>query len=341
MRKASYDFDFLRERLRPPVAIVLGSPAEVVDLLTSVGLSDASCYQMDLYQAQRLEAELREIDLSARVVTQPDLWDLPAEFRTVLYPAPAKGERALKIDMVEQAYHILQPHGQLVVLSPYEVEQFFPGQLKKVFGRYHAPHTEGAPIFWSQRSGDHPRRRHEVTFQVRAENGPPFRFLSRPGVFSYGRFDEGARALTEIMQIGPGERIIDIGCGCGTNGVIAARRSGPESHITFVDSNVRALALAEINAENNGVTRYETIASSSVEGMVEGIYDVALANPPYFAQQSIAALFIDWAHGALKRGGRLYLVTRQVSQVVPMVEETFGNVEGYERRGYMVLIAQR
>src|SRR5207244_3987873 len=143
-------------------------------------------------------------DIRARVVTAPDLWDLPADFQTLLYQVPPRGERGLKIDMVEQAFHVLRPHGTLAVLSPYEREQLFPAALKKVFGRVHAPEAGGGAVLWCQREGDRPRRRHEVTFQVSGGDGPSFRFLSRPGTFSYGRFDNGARALVETMTVNPG-----------------------------------------------------------------------------------------------------------------------------------------
>src|SRR5438874_7023512 len=236
--------DVVRSRVRPPLAIVLGSPREVVDLVAAVGVGEIVCYQMDLFQAERLREELREIGLSAEVVTAPDLWDLPPRFQTVLYPAPQGGERILKIDMVEQAFHILAPRGSLVVLSPYEKESFFPAALKKVFGRVHTPEAGEGMLFWCRRERDRPRRRHELTFQVHADDGPSFRFLSRPGVFSYGRFDDGARALAESATVNPGDAILDFGCGCGTNGIIAGRRAGPSGKVTFLDSNVRAIALA-------------------------------------------------------------------------------------------------
>src|SRR5207249_9422765 len=134
-----------------------------------------------------------------------------------------------------QAFHVLRPHGTLVVLSPYEKELFFPGALKKVFGRVHAPAAGGGAVFWCEREGERPRRRHEVTFQVSGGDGPSFRFLSRPGVFSYGRFDNGARALVEVAEIRPDDAILDLGCGCGTNGVMAGLRAGPAGRVTFVD----------------------------------------------------------------------------------------------------------
>jgi 16S rRNA (guanine1207-N2)-methyltransferase len=329
----------LGNKARPLFGILMGSPVEAADLVLGLKSGEVICYQMDLYQAERLELELGQFELSAKVVTAADVWDLPADFQTLLYPVPQRGERSLKLDIIEQAFHVLRPHGVLVVLSPYEKDQFIPGALKKVFGRVHAPAAGGGAVFWCQCEGARPRRRHEVVFQVSGGDGPSFRFLSRPGVFSYGRFDNGARALVETMEIRAGDRVLDIGCGCGTNGIIAARRSGPEGQTTFVDSNIRALVLTEHNARENGVAHFATVASSRVEGAL-GEFDVALANPPYYAQLSIAQLFIERARILLRPGGRFYLVTKQPNQVGPLVAEAFGPAQVVERRGYVVLCAE-
>ncbi len=333
------DLALLGERLRPPMAIVLGSPQEAAELVASLPTPEVVCYQMDLYQAGRLREELGERRLPAEVVTAADLWDLPAEFQTVLYPVPRSGERELKIDMVEQAFHVLRPRGALLVWSPYETDQFLPPLLKKVFGRVHAPQLGGHTVYWCQREGDRPRRRHEVTFQVRIGPELSLRFLSRPGVFAYGRFDEGARALIEVMTIHPGDQVLDLGCGCGTNGVIAGLRSGPTGRSIFVDSNQRAVALAEHNARANGLTPFQVIASAGGEGLPPHSVDVVLANPPYYAQSSIAQLFIERARILLTPGGRFYLVTKQADQVGPLIAETFGQTEVVMQRGYAVLCA--
>jgi 16S rRNA (guanine1207-N2)-methyltransferase len=333
------DPELIRDRLRPPLGVVLGSPREVAELVARLPTVEVVCYQMDLYQAERLREELDQRGAQAQVVTTADLWDLPADFQTLLYPVPPRGERDLKIDMVEQAFHVLRPRGVLIVWSPGETDQLFPPLLKKVFGRVHAPQLGLQAIFWCQRDGNRPRRRHEVTFQVRLGPDQSLRFLSRPGVFAYGRFDEGARALIEVMHIDPGDRVLDIGCGCGTNGIIAGLRSGPTGSTVFVDSNRRALALTEHNARSNGLTLFEVIASSSVEGVQPGSIDVALANPPYYAQVSIAQLFLERARILLRPGGRLYLVTKQPDQVGPRIAEAFGQTEVVLQRGYAVLCA--
>ena len=143
------------------------------------------------------------------------------------------------------------------------------------------------------------------------------------------------------MRIDPGDRIVDIGCGCGTNGIFAALRAGAAGRVTFVDSNLRAVALAEHNARLNQVAAFQCAASADLQGLPERSFDVALANPPYYAQTSISHLFITRARALLRPGGRLYLVTKQADQVGPLVAENFGPAEVVERRGYVILCAER
>ena len=327
----------VRARIRSPLAVVLGSPAEVIHLLHACDGATAVCYQMDLYQAERLRDALAKTAFAATIEVLPDLWDLPADFQSAVYMPARGGERELKIDMIEQAFHILRPGGSLTVWSSYETDPFFPALLKKVFGRVHENRSKVDAVFWGNRAGDRPRRRHEVTFQARILNGAARRFLSRPGVFTYGRCDDGARALVETCVVDAGDRVLDLGCGCGVVGVFAAQRAGSGGRITFVDSNVRAAALAEHNARTNGVASFDVVASSAVQGLKKGSFDVILANPPYIAEASVARMFIERAHGLLNPRGRLFLVTKQPGPVAEMIEEVFGAVEAMMRRGYTVL----
>jgi 16S rRNA (guanine1207-N2)-methyltransferase len=334
--------DAVRTRAKHPLLIILGSPAEVINLLAGLEpTEEVVCFQFDLHQADKLRFALIESGLRARVEVAADLWDLPADFQTAIYLPARRGERELKIDMVDQAFHVLRSKGQLIVWSPYEVDPFFPNLLKKIFGKSHTSAEGGESVFWAVRDGDRPRRRHEVTFQAKVNDGASCRFVSRPGTFSYGRFDNGARALAEVMEIQPGAKVVDIGCGCGTNGIFAAQLAGPEGFITFVDSNSRALALAELNAAANGLTAFRTIASHTVEGpgLEQGRFDVALANPPYFAAGAITQLFAERAHFLLRPGGQLFLVTKHPDEVGEMLAHLFGGAEGAHLRGYTVLIA--
>ena len=96
----------------------------------------------------------------------------------------------------------------------------------------------------------------------------------------------------------------------------------------------------EHNARLNEVGAFQCAASADLQGLPEGSFDVALANPPYYAQTSIAHLFVTRARALLRPGGRLYLVTKQADQVGPLVAECFGPAEVVERRGYVILCAE-
>lgn len=338
----------LRERLRPPIVVALGPPNDVVALLADFAPSNAVCYQMDLYYGDRLQRQLIEAGVTASVVVAEDLWDHVPEAGTVIYLAERGGERAIKLDVVEQAYHVLRPGGVFVVASDYEADQLFPPLLKKVFGRVHAPQTNAGSLLWCERpDGPAARRRHEMTFQAKIHGGPSLRFLSRPNTFSYGRFDDGARALAETMEIHPGDRVLDLGCGCGTNGLFAAQVSGPTGRTVLADSNLRAVALARLNAEANALPNCEAVgllvADRGPDGwddsLGEANFDVVLANPPYFGQTTLAKRFIDRAAAALRPGGRFYLVTKQPEQIGQLVVDVFDEAEVVPRRGYNVLFA--
>ncbi|MFO0810914.1 MAG: methyltransferase [Gemmataceae bacterium] len=330
--------DRVRGRLKPPVLIALGSPRQASDITAALALPDTACYQIDLYQASRLRDELRELGADAEVHTAADLWDVPGPFGSVLVPSPARGERELKRDIVEQAYHVLEPRGILAVLSPIEREQFYPDLMKKVFGKVALEVADAGTVLWSPRPAkDRPRRRHEVTFHVR-DGERSVAFASQPGAFTYGRMDDGARALAEAMTVKPGDAVVDIGCGTGTVGVLAGLRGGT---VTFVDSNLRAVALAERNAKAAGLTDTKAVAAVQLEGLPEKAFDLALANPPYYAQQSIASMFIDGAVRLLKPGGRLVLVTKAADIVGEMLYERFGEPTMELRRGYAVFTARK
>ena len=111
--------------------------------------------------------------------------------------------------------------------------------------------------------------------------------------------------------------------------------------VTFVDSNVRAVALAEINAQSAGLTDFKAVAAIRAEGLADGSFDVVMTNPPYYGQTAIAQMFVQRAKELLKSGGRVYLVTKQFEQIEPIVRATFGEPDLYESRGYIILVAAK
>lgn len=334
--------DVILDRVRAPVGIVLGGVRENLLLVDTLQLEDIVCFQMDLYPASRLELDLVDI---GSVVTSPDLWDLEPNFQTLIYLPHKGGERELKIDMVEQAYHVLKPGGKLIVWSIYRADDLFPPLLKKIFGKVSDFHEDQQSIFICTRpEKDRPRRRHEISFQARIGERDSCRFLSRPGTFSYGRLDNGSRALMETAELQEGQSVLDVGCGCGTNGIFASQILGESGHVTFVDSNVRATHLAEQNAQENGLSDFEVATSAQVEGFQREKFDVVLSNPPYYAHASIARLFVERGWELLRFGGTFTLVTRQPNEMGAIMADVFDikdGVDGLLTRGYVILQAKK
>lgn len=335
-------FATVAHRVQPPVCIALGPPWPVANLVKAIGRPDTTCVQFDLHQTARVTECLAEVEAPARVVAAPDLWDLPERFRTVIFPASAHADRELKLDVVEQAYHILEPGGLFLTLSEYEKDNQFAKWHKKVFGKCgETPSTEHGMAFFSTRPAeDAKRRRHEVTFHARMGDGPSMNFISRPGTFSYGRFDNGSRAMLEVAEIRKGDHILDLGCGNGAVGCLAATMAGPKGSVTFIDSSLRALSIAELNASANNVPHSRFLASTRLEGVEMNSCDVILANPPYYARAEITRLFVEGTRDLLRPNGRYYIVTKMPTAVVPMIFETYGDCSVIENRGYSVVIAE-
>ena len=341
MKHAPALFRTVADRVKPPVCVALGPPWAVASIAKVIARPDTVCYQMDLHQADRVRECLAELETTAEVVTGPDLWDSEQKFGTVVFPAAAYADRELKIDIIEQAYHVLPVGGVMISLSEYERDNQFARWHKGMFGKCgETPAGPKGMAFFSTKTDDVPtRRRHEVKYHAKLPDGPSLAFVSRPGTFSYGRFDGGSRAMIEIAEVNPGDAVLDLGCGAGSVGCLMAGKAGPTGSVTFIDSNLRAIQLARLNAAANGIGTAKFVSATRLQGLETDRFDVILANPPYYAKAEIARLFVEGARDLLKPGGRYYIVTKMPRAVVPMIFDTFGDCSVIENRGYSVVIA--
>ncbi|MFZ5826155.1 MAG: class I SAM-dependent methyltransferase [Bacillota bacterium] len=184
--------------------------------------------------------------------------------------------------------------------------------------------------FTSRPSAEHAETSFSATLR-----GMEFTFLTDAGVFSRDRVDFGSLLLIETMRIGPADTVLDMGCGYGPIGAVAARLAA-DGFVYMVDVNERAAGLARRNLRANGITNAEVRVGDALEA-VRGIsFDTILTNPPIRAGKAVIYRMVDEAHAALKPGGRLWVVI-QNKQGAPSMKkklaETFGNVLDVERKG--------
>lgn len=163
---------------------------------------------------------------------------------------------------------------------------------------------------------------------------------TRRELFSPEHVDRGTLAMLSHVQILPGMRIMDLGCGCGVVGVVAAKIAG-EENVFMSDADPRAVETARRNAERNGVGGVRAFVSDGFRDVDASGFDLILSNPPYQTDFSVAKGFIEKGFNRLKIGGRLYMVTKRREWYKNKIISVFGGVEIRETDGYYVFIAER
>lgn len=184
-----------------------------------------------------------------------------------------------------------------------------------------------------------------ATFEVSIRGHEPITLATLPGCFCHRRADMGGLALTEIVAehvaFDKGDRIMDMGCGCGMDGILLAT-AFPEKQlkIDYQDSNRCAYDSA---AENLKRYPHASRLIFSADGEGKGAsYDLFLANPPYFGDWRIAEFFIATAAKLLKKGGLLAFVSKREGKPLELMQKAgFDPLGTFTRRGYTVLLMTR
>lgn len=189
-----------------------------------------------------------------------------------------------------------------------------------------------------------PSAAHEETSFEATLRGMTFRFVTDAGVFSRERVDFGSLLLIQAMQIGAADTVLDLGCGYGPIGMVAARLA-PQGYIYMVDVNERAVELARRNLAANGIANAEVRLGDGLAAVPGIAFDAILTNPPIRAGKATVYKLLEEAHAALKPGGSLWVVV-QTKQGAPSMKrklaELFGNVTDVDRKaGYHVFAARR
>ena len=174
--------------------------------------------------------------------------------------------------------------------------------------------------------------------------GRPWTFRVASGVFAGRGVDAGTRLLIETMRVGRGDRVLDLGCGYGAIGLVAARLA-PRGGAWLVDANHRAAALARANAADNNVTNVRVLVGDGAGAIGDASVDVVVTNPPIRAGRRVVAAFVDDAWRVLTPVGRFYLVARTAQgarTLGRLIEARFDGVRTVATRaGYRVFEATR
>ncbi len=171
--------------------------------------------------------------------------------------------------------------------------------------------------------------------------GREFEFFTSSGVFSSRKIDNGTRLLIESMVLPERGSALDVGCGYGPVGIVAAKLR-PELEVWMTDVNERAIKLAERNATKNGVRNVVIRLGSLYEPLESEVFDIVLSNPPISAGiRRVVEPLVAGAVDRLVDGGSLQLVVQSNKggrALASLMERCFGSVEVLARKGgYRVL----
>lgn len=135
-------------------------------------------------------------------------------------------------------------------------------------------------------------------------------FETDAGVFSRTEIDLGSKILIESLPAELGNTVLDLGCGYGPIGMVAANLVNPTGHVYLVDINERAVELANKNIRTNGIPNANALVSNGLQELADLKFDYVLTNPPIRAGKKVIYSMLADAYAALNQGGCLFVVIR-------------------------------
>ena len=138
--------------------------------------------------------------------------------------------------------------------------------------------------------------------------------------------------LADNLDVNEGERVLDMGTGCGILAVLSARKA---SWVLAVDVNPHAVKCARENARRNNVLEKIDFVCGDLFNSLrrEQLFDLILFNAPYLPVEDKPKEWVDyaWSGGEngrsildrflsdapdyLKRGGRILIVQSSLSDI--------------------------
>ncbi len=166
------------------------------------------------------------------------------------------------------------------------------------------------------------------------------KFETDPSNFSPNGIDSGTLAMLSAVDFLPNDKVLDMGCGYGVVGILAAKLIGA-GNVTMCDISESAVKQAKINAELNGVPDIDIKISDGFSEIPDNGFTLILSNPPYHTDFSVPKHFIEVGFKKLAVGGKMIMVTKRLDWYKNKLASVFGGVRVREINGYYVFISEK
>ncbi len=182
--------------------------------------------------------------------------------------------------------------------------------------------------------------RQNITIDIRNQQ---LSLITDAGVFSKAAVDFGSRLLINQMDITNEDRILDMGCGYGVIGLVAARLAS-RGKVVMVDINERAIALAKENALRNHIFNATIIQSDLYTNIPSQRFTKIITNPPIRAGKQVVHHIYEEAKNWLEQSGQLWIVIQKkqgAASTLKTLEESYRLVDVIAKdKGYYIIRAQ-
>jgi 16S rRNA (guanine1207-N2)-methyltransferase len=238
-----------------------------------------------------------DYDLARINQNKPDKWecceleDVVGSFNRVViratqYDSPYQIQRD-----VLAASKLLSPRGELRVVAALKGG---PERIGSVIAQYfrsvHKVTAKDSSLFICRKPSPKEPPPEPVLTYHDAVSDKDLQFYVRPGMFSSSNIDKGTELLLQTIKPVVGKSVLDVGCGSGVIGVVAAARG---ASVSLLDVDARAIKLAKRNIELNGY-RGDTYLALQPYECESNRFDIVLSNPPtHSGSKTLQQLFAE------------------------------------------------
>ncbi|WP_295161412.1 methyltransferase [uncultured Brachyspira sp.] len=166
------------------------------------------------------------------------------------------------------------------------------------------------------------------------------KFITNNKLFSPRNIDIGTLSMLEEIDFNNEGKILDLGCGYGVVGILAAKIIG-EDKVVMCDIDSEAIDTAKENAVLNNVSGIDILQSDGLKNIYDNNFSLILSNPPYHSDFSTAKHFIELGFYKLILNGRFCMVTKRLNWYKNKLISVFGGVKISEKNGYYIFISEK
>jgi len=312
------------------ILILSGESVDLIEAVAAVAQT-VHIYDRSYRTIKRLRHYLKPDNIYIHDTVYPPY---EALFDTALLFVP-KG-RDFGRALLWRALHALKPQGSLYLVGPNKGgAKSLIKDAATLFGACHVvSYKKSHRIAVSIREADDydfptewgtdPTEMQSRTFQTPMGS---VRVATLPGIFSWDALDDGTRFLLDNIDFRQAQSVLDVGCGSGIIGTLAAQRVNA---VTMLDDNLLAVRCAQATAEHNQLETVDVIASdvySELSELNENKFDLIICNPPFHQKFQVSThvphRIIAGATKHLNAGGRLLMVANDFLRYESVISEHF------------------